>query len=118
MDDTVNMYVHQETITLKDGTQRDLTDVINDQHENVKYLPDIKLPNNVVAVPDLSEACQDATLLIFVTPHQFLTDMLPTIRQSAAPNCRGVHLIKGIGTNGFCVVAYLVALRPNCTHEH
>lgn len=109
MDDTVNMYVHQETITLNDGTTRELTDVINEQHENVKYLPGIKLPDNVVAVPDLSTACQDATLLIFVTPHQFLPSMLPTIRQSVAPHCRGVHLIKGIGKGS--IICFVVSVQ-------
>jgi len=64
--------------------------------ENVKYLPNIRLPTNVVAVPDLAEACRDATLLIFVLPHQFLPKLLPTIRESAHPSCRGVSLIKGI----------------------
>merc|ERR1712125_8963 len=64
--------------------------------ENVKYLPNIRLPTNVVAVPDLAEACKDATLLIFVLPHQFLPKLLPTIRSSSHPSCRGVSLIKGI----------------------
>ena len=31
-----------------------------------------KLPENVVAVPDLLEAAKDADVLIFVIPHQFL----------------------------------------------
>lgn len=92
----VNMYVYEETITLEDGTTRNLTDIINDQHENVKYLPGIQLPTNIIAVPDLETACKDATLLVFVTPHQFMTKMLPVIAKSAAPNCRGVNLIKGI----------------------
>jgi glycerol-3-phosphate dehydrogenase (NAD+) len=37
-----------------------------------------------------------ATLLIFVLPHQFLPRLLPTIRESAHSNCRGVSLIKGL----------------------
>ncbi len=35
-----------------------------------RYLPGIKLPENIIAVPDLIDACKDATLLIFVVPHQ------------------------------------------------
>lgn len=92
---TVHMYVHQEKVR-HHGQELDLTDVINTYHENVKYLPGIILPFNVVAVPDLAEAAKNATLLIFVTPHQFLPTMLPTIRASASPYCRGIHLIKGI----------------------
>ena len=57
----------------------------------------VQLPSNVIAVPDLAQATKDATLLIFVIPHQFLPALLPTIRQHAAPNCRGISLSKGIG---------------------
>ena len=40
---TVLMYVHEEII---DGVK--LTEIINTKHENVKYLPGVKLPSNVV----------------------------------------------------------------------
>ena len=97
---TVNMYVHEESVTYQ-GEKMNLTDVINTYHENCKYLPGVTLPSNVVAVADLADATKDATLLIFVTPHQFLPSMLPTIRDHADPHCRGIHLIKGIGAS-FC----------------
>ena len=93
----VSMWVYEETVQLEDGTERKLTEVINEQHENVKYLPGIKLPENVVAVPDLAEACDQATLLIFVLPHQFLPRLMPTIKANCHPSCRGVSLIKGLG---------------------
>lgn len=96
-DNEVNMWVYEEMVETEDGSIQKLTDVINTQHENIKYLPGIRLPENVKAVPDLEEACQDATLLIFVLPHQFLPRLLPTIREAASPSCRGVSLIKGLG---------------------
>lgn len=96
----VNMWVFEEMVDVHDSDgsiqKRKLTEVINEKHENVKYLPGIQLPSNVNAVADLAEACKDATLLIFVLPHQFLPRLLPTIRESAHPSCRGVSLIKGI----------------------
>lgn len=92
----VNMWVFEETVQVE-GEPRKLTEVINTTHENVKYLPGIKLPTNVLAVADLATACKDATLLIFVLPHQFLPRLLPTIREASHPSCRGVSLIKGIG---------------------
>jgi glycerol-3-phosphate dehydrogenase (NAD+) len=95
----VNMWVFEEEVQVDDtGSMQKLTEVINTRHENVKYLPGIRLPENIVAVPDLEEACRDATLLIFVLPHQFLPKLLPIIRASAHPTCRGVSLIKGLGT--------------------
>ena len=94
----VNMWVFEEMVTVNPNEEpRKLTEVINERHENVKYLPGIKLPTNVLAVADLAEACRDATLLIFVLPHQFLPRLLPTIREASHPSCRGVSLIKGIG---------------------
>lgn len=94
----VNMWVYEEEVETEDGSIQKLTDVINTQHENIKYLPGIRLPDNIKAVPDLAEACEGATLLIFVLPHQFLPKLLPTIREAAHPSCRGVSLIKGLGT--------------------
>ena len=44
-DNRVPMYVYEETV---DGKK--LTEIINTQHENVKYLPGHKLPENVVSV--------------------------------------------------------------------
>lgn len=96
-DSQVNMWVFEEMIEIEEGSMMKLTDIINSRHENTKYLPGIRLPSNVVAVPDLAEACEGATLLIFVLPHQFLPRLLPTIRAAAHPSCRGVSLIKGLG---------------------
>lgn len=44
---TVKMWVFEEMV---DG--RKLTDIINNDHENVKYLPGHKLPDNVVRLED------------------------------------------------------------------
>lgn len=41
---TVNMYVYEEIF---DGKK--LSEIINNEHENKKYLPGIKLPENVVS---------------------------------------------------------------------
>lgn len=64
-----------------------------------RYLPGIKLPDNVVAIPDLIEAVERATLLIFVIPHQFVEGVC----QRIADNCgvlgdsaRAISLIKGL----------------------
>ncbi len=91
----VNMWVFEEEIQY-DGSIRKLSEVINERHENVKYLPNIELPHNIVAMPDLQEACRDATVLIFVLPHQFLPPLLRKVREVVHPSCRGVSLIKGM----------------------
>lgn len=45
-DPMVNMWVYEEMI---DGKK--LTEIINTEHQNVKYLPGHKLPRNVVSAP-------------------------------------------------------------------
>jgi glycerol-3-phosphate dehydrogenase (NAD+) len=89
-EDEVTMWVFQENV---DG--KNLTDIINNEHENVKYLPGVKFTDNVVADPDLTNAVQGATLLIFVLPHQFLGRICPQMT-GMAKGCRAVSLIKGI----------------------
>lgn len=61
------MWVFEEVVN---GTK--LTEWINSTHENTKYLPGHKLPENLRAVPDIVEACRGADLLVFVMPHQFV----------------------------------------------
>lgn len=89
------MWVHQEQI---DG--RNLTDIINQQHENVKYLPNILLPDNVTAVPDLLECVRDAHVLVFVLPHQFVPSIVDALVGHIAPNCRALSLVKGFTVEG------------------
>jgi glycerol-3-phosphate dehydrogenase (NAD+) len=49
---------------------RKLTEIINTDHENKKYLPGVSLPENVFAIPDIAETIKDATAIVFVMPHQ------------------------------------------------
>jgi glycerol-3-phosphate dehydrogenase (NAD+) len=78
--------------TLDDG--RKLTEVINETHENVKYLPGIKLHNNVIAVSDLSQSVNNADILIFVIPHQFVKQTCEKLKNKIKPNAFALTLIK------------------------
>ena len=93
------MWVFEEDVQINNNHHQTakLSNVINEQHENIKYLPGVKLPENVKAIPNLEEAVRDATVLIFVLPHQFLPKLLPTIRAHVNPTrCHGISLIKGL----------------------
>jgi glycerol-3-phosphate dehydrogenase (NAD+) len=79
-DSEVRMYVHEEMV---EGEP--LTKLINKNNENVKYLPGAKFTPNVVAVPDISEAVQGATMVCFCLPHQFLKPIMPKIKARLAP---------------------------------
>ncbi|KAJ3401304.1 glycerol-3-phosphate dehydrogenase [Chytriomyces hyalinus] len=90
-DPEVRMWVFEEMI---EGKR--LSQIINEKHENVKYLPNVRLPDNVVAHPTLLNAVEAATLLIFVIPHQFVKGACDQIKGHVNPNARAISLIKGV----------------------
>lgn len=89
-EDTVPIYVYEEVYQ-----GRKLHDIINEQHENVKYLSGIKLPENVVASPNVREVVKDAHVLIFVMPHQFIQSICAQIQGFVRPGAKAVSLVKG-----------------------
>jgi NAD-dependent glycerol-3-phosphate dehydrogenase N-terminus len=93
----VKMWVFEEEVDYRGQTWK-LSQLINAHHENTKYLPGTRLPENIVAEPNLETACRDATVLVIVLPHQFLPKLLPQIRKVVHPSCRCISLIKGLGT--------------------
>ncbi|WRT66172.1 glycerol-3-phosphate dehydrogenase (NAD(+)) [Kwoniella shivajii] len=84
----------------EDYEGRKLTEIINTDHENKKYLPDVKLPENVVAIPDIVEAVKGATALVFVMPHQFLSKTLEQLEGKVEKGAKAITLIKGVGVEG------------------
>ena len=85
----VNMWVFEEMV---EG--RKLTEIINTEHENVKYLPGRALPPNIIAVPDISDAALDADILIFVLPHQFISRACSPLKGKLKAGATGLSLIK------------------------
>lgn len=73
-----------------------LTDLINGLHENVKYLPNVPLPKNIMANPSLEDSVKDATVLIFNLPHQFIGRICDGLRGKTLPFARGISCIKGV----------------------
>ncbi|KAH8288733.1 hypothetical protein KR054_008826, partial [Drosophila jambulina] len=90
-DERVHIYVYDDPIrnTL-------LSEVINHRHENVKYLPGIKLPRNLVAVNDLLEAAQNADILIFSMPHTFVKSYCNILAGNVKETAFAVSMIKGL----------------------
>lgn len=99
------MWVFEEEVAIpKDSKHYDpktpqpqkLTTIINTKHENVKYLPNIPLPPNLIANPSLVDAVKDSTLLIFNLPHQFIARTCATLAGKIVPFARGISCIKGV----------------------
>jgi len=90
-DSRVVMWVFEEIV---DGKK--LSEVINTQHENVKYLPGKKLPENVVAVTDVVASCTEADILVFVVPHQHVGKICNDLKGKIKADAVAVSLIKGL----------------------
>ncbi|XP_053103365.1 glycerol-3-phosphate dehydrogenase 1-like protein isoform X2 [Hemicordylus capensis] len=104
-DPTVKLWVFEEVIN-----GRKLTEIINKDHENVKYLPGHKIPNNVVAVADPAESAKEADLLIFVIPHQFVPKICEQLAGHIKPGAIGITLIKGVdeGPQGLKLISDII----------
>lgn len=94
----VQMWVYEEEITHNDKKQK-LSEVINTEHENVKYLPGVRLPDNLIANPSLVDAAKDSTILVFNLPHQFIHKACETLRGNIVPFARGISCIKGVNVS-------------------
>ncbi|ORX36836.1 NAD-dependent glycerol-3-phosphate dehydrogenase N-terminus-domain-containing protein [Kockovaella imperatae] len=100
-EERVPIWVFEEQV---DGKK--LTEIINTTHVNAKYLPGIKLPENVVAVPDVIESVKDATALVFVLPHQFLGGVLQSLEGKIEKGVKAISLIKGVDVEGSDIHIY------------
>ncbi|KAI4339518.1 hypothetical protein MLD38_024457 [Melastoma candidum] len=112
--DEVRMWVYEEK--LPSGEK--LTDVINRENENVKYLPGFKLGKNVIADPDLEHAVADSDMLVFVTPHQFVEGICKRLVGKVGKDVEAISLIKGmeVKKEGPCMISSLISeqLGINC----
>ena len=104
----VQMWVYEEETTISKASKhydpssdlstkpQKLTQLINHFHENVKYLPGIPLPENVIANPSATDAVKDSTILVFNLPHQFISGVCKQLRGHIVPYARGISCIKGV----------------------
>ncbi|CAE6424330.1 unnamed protein product [Rhizoctonia solani] len=100
-EEEITMFVHEEQVNGKP-----LSSIINEKHENVKYLSGVQLGPNVKAEPDLIKAIKGATALIIVIPHQFVEKVLDGVKDHLAPGARAVSLIKGVKADGGKIYTY------------
>lgn len=94
------MWTFEETIG-----DKNLTHIINTEHENVKYLPGVALPKNLKSVPDLRMCVENSDVLVFVVPHQFIKGIVSQIQSyNLKKECFAITLIKGILTENGQIV--------------
>ena len=74
----------------------DLADAINATHTNPDYLPEIELPDVVVATSDLDEAAVGADALVMAVPSHGLREVVEALAPVIDPSTPIVSLAKGI----------------------
>jgi glycerol-3-phosphate dehydrogenase (NAD+) len=106
----VSMWVHEEEVEHEGKTEK-LSSLVNELKENVKYLPGIQLGANVTAHADLVTAVEGASMLVFVTPHQFIDVISQQLRGKVRPDAKGLSLIKGMDVteDGFQLISGVVS---------
>ena len=92
--------------------RQNLADEINNHRTNTDYLgADVSLPANLRATTSVSEAVSGAQVVVLAVPHEFLDELLPTLRASLAKDVQVVSLLKGLHYD-----AESHAIKPLTTH--
>lgn len=71
-------------------------ETINLYHENPQYLPQVELPEALLATNDMEEALSGANVVVMAVPSHGFREVLTTVRKHAEPDARYVSLTKGI----------------------
>jgi glycerol-3-phosphate dehydrogenase (NAD(P)+) len=99
--------------------RRELCDAVRASSENVRYLPGVKLPRNVVTTDDIAAALDGARTVVFVVPSHATRD----VARAAAPHLpRGAAIVsatKGIENDSLMFMDEILSeeLRPHA-REH
>lgn len=82
-----------------------LAGIINDVHENTKYLPGFTLPENLKATGDLSEAVAGKELILSVSPSHVVREVMGQVADEIANGVPIVSASKGIENDSLMLVS-------------
>ncbi|MGJ9382056.1 NAD(P)H-dependent glycerol-3-phosphate dehydrogenase [Salipaludibacillus sp. CF4.18] len=78
------------------GRSQEQVDEINDNRCNVRYLPDVKLPDNIHAFTDLSNTLENVEVVVLVVPTKAMREVLKEVTKYLSVPVLFVHASKGI----------------------
>ncbi|WP_405223356.1 NAD(P)H-dependent glycerol-3-phosphate dehydrogenase [Lentisalinibacter sediminis] len=76
--------------------QQTVTDEINEQRTNSRYLPDARLPEQLLATSDLEEAVADKDVIVMGVPSHGFRSVLEQVAEHIRPWVPVVSLTKGL----------------------
>lgn len=70
--------------------------VLNKRRENIKFLPGIKIPSNIIITSDIEKVVARVQLIILAVPSSYLRSVLKVLEKYADKNVVFVNVTKGI----------------------
>lgn len=96
---------HNVTVWLRDEKQcRELSQ----NRVNKKYLPNVKIPDDIVFSSDINEAVKEAEILLLVIPTQMVRAVLKQIKDEYKNGKTIINASKGIEIGSLCLVSDIV----------
>lgn len=83
---------HQVTLWVRNPQT---AEEINNTHRNEKYLPEITLPENIVATSDIKEAVSEMRVVLLAVPSHAMRDMCKKLADHLEPDVLLLHATKG-----------------------
>lgn len=94
---TASLAARKPDLNVKLWARRsELAETINLYHENPEYLPELQLPEELVATSDLEEALSDAEVIVMGVPSHGFRGVLRDVAAIAGRSRKYVSLTKGI----------------------
>lgn len=81
---------------------------INTQRTNHKYLPDIKLPQEITGYSSLDSALRDLDIIILAVPTKAIRDVLKDIEQVSQQPLTVVHVSKGVEPDSLMRISEMI----------
>lgn len=96
---------HDVTVWLRDEEQ---CRTLSTERVNRKYLPNVKVPDNIIFTSNINEAVKDAEILLVVTPTQMIRSILKQIKDEYKTNKIIINASKGIEKGTMSLVSDIV----------
>ena len=104
---------HKVTVWLRDENQ---CQTLSSERVNKKYLPKVKIPENIVFTSNINQAVKDAYILLLVTPTQMIRGVLRQIKDEYKEGKIIINASKGIEMGTMKLVSGIVEEETNnCT---
>lgn len=110
-DSIVQLWIYDEVVNGKN-----LSDIINETHENTKYLPGITLSKKVLAETNLTASIEGADYVVLVLPHQHVMSVLRLFSGELKADSIVVSMTKGLKftESGPELISDIISKEWNC----